>query len=62
MLAKQLAAMDLQALEAKSPFDPKWMHGVIASNCVVLAGLIKSGTTKFMPSDLNITHGLINQL
>jgi hypothetical protein len=62
LLARQLAALDLQALEANSPFDPKWMRGDIASNCVVLAGLIKSGTTKFMPSDLNIAHGFINQL
>lgn len=61
-LTRQLAAQDLQTLEANSPFDPKWMRGAIASNCVVLAGLIKSGATKFMPSDLNIAHGFIRQL
>lgn len=62
LLTRQLAAQDLQTLEANSPFDPKWMRGAIASNCVVLAGLIKSGATKFMPSDLNIAHGFIRQL
>ncbi|NQX68589.1 exopolyphosphatase [Paenibacillus alba] len=61
-LARQLAALDLSDLEANSPFDPKWMRGAVASNCIVLAGLIKSGSTKFLPSDLNIAHGLINQL
>ncbi|NOU86472.1 exopolyphosphatase [Paenibacillus sp. LMG 31460] len=61
-LTRQLAAQDLQTLEANSPFDPKWMRGAIASNCVVLAGLIKSGASKFMPSDLNIAHGFIRQL
>lgn len=62
LLTKQLALMDLSHLEANSPFDPKWMRGAIASNCIVLAGLIKSGTAKFMPSDLNIAHGFMNQL
>ncbi|GGA12761.1 exopolyphosphatase, putative [Paenibacillus marchantiophytorum] len=61
LLARRLAAMELPALEARSPFDPKWMRGVIASNCIVLAGLIKSGSTKFMPSDLNMAHGILNQ-
>ncbi|MBP1965956.1 exopolyphosphatase [Paenibacillus aceris] len=62
LLARQLALLDLPALEANSPLDPKWMRSAIASNCVVLAGLIKSGTNKFMPSDLNIAHGFMNQL
>lgn len=62
LLTKQLASMDIQELEANSPFDPAWMHRAIASNCVVLAGLIKSGTSKFMPSDLHITHGFTKQL
>ncbi|NOV01737.1 Ppx/GppA phosphatase family protein [Paenibacillus planticolens] len=61
-LTRRLAACDLSDLEADSPFDPKWMRNAIASNCVVLAGLIKSGTSKFMPSDLNIAHGFMNQL
>ncbi|MCY9661254.1 hypothetical protein P5G65_01235 [Paenibacillus chondroitinus] len=61
-LTRQLALLELSALENNSPFDPKWMRGAIASNCVVLAGLIKSGAGKFMPSDLNIAHGFMNQL
>lgn len=60
--AGQLASMDIHELEANSPFDPAWMHGAIASNCIVLASLIKSGINKFMPSDLQITHRFIEQL
>ncbi|MDD9267013.1 hypothetical protein ACFPES_08185 [Paenibacillus sp. GCM10023248] len=62
LFTKQLAMLDLGSLEANSPFDPNWMRGAIASNCIVLAGLIKSGTAKFMPSDLNIAHGFMKQL
>lgn len=57
--AGQLAAMDIQQLEANSPLDTTWMHRAIASNCVVLASLIKSGASKLMPSDLHISHRFI---
>ncbi|TXK84483.1 exopolyphosphatase [Paenibacillus sp. N3.4] len=61
-LTERLAGMEMTALEAQSPFDPHWMHGALASNCIVLAGLIRSGASRFMPSDLNIAHGFLKQI
>jgi hypothetical protein len=45
-----------------SPFDPKWMKGVIVSNCVVLALLEQAGADVFVPSDLSIAQGLASQV
>lgn len=43
-----------------SPFDPKWMTGAVASNCIVLAFMNSSGAEGFLPSDLNIGHGFLS--
>jgi hypothetical protein len=59
-LAKGLSVLEMAELEALSPYDPKWMRGAIASNCIVLACLEKSGTSSFMPSNTNIAYGLIH--
>ncbi|MEW9702729.1 hypothetical protein [Paenibacillus sp. SI8] len=61
-LAEKLAVLELQKLEASSPFDPKWMRGAIASNCIVLAGLVRANTDTFMATDLNIAHGFLKQV
>ncbi|BBD70930.1 hypothetical protein NIES4072_72960 [Nostoc commune NIES-4072] len=57
--AERISNFDLQSLERVSPFGSKWMRGAVASNCVVLACLEKAQTNYFLPSDLNISHGLI---
>jgi hypothetical protein len=58
-LADRLSALETRDLEALSPYDPKWMRGAVASNCIVLACLKRSGASSFMPSDTNIAFGLI---
>lgn len=57
--AKQVAALDEMELETRSPFGPGWMHGAVASNCIVEAYLAKSNTHQFVASDVNIAHGLL---
>ncbi|RTE11758.1 hypothetical protein [Paenibacillus whitsoniae] len=47
--AQKIALQPLEELEANSPFSPAWMRGSLASNCIVLAALIKSGAPRFMP-------------
>ncbi|UJF33409.1 Ppx/GppA phosphatase family protein [Paenibacillus hexagrammi] len=61
-LSEAIAAADLEELEASSPYDSKWMRGAVASNCIVLACLETSGAGSFMPTDLNIAHGFLQQL
>ena len=51
--------MSNEELEIKTPYDKKWMSGAIASNCIVIACLEHAKSNFFVPSDLNITHGLI---
>lgn len=57
-ISQKLAAMDLYKLESLSAYDPKWMHGAVASNCIVIACLRKCKGHGFIASDLNIAHGL----
>jgi hypothetical protein len=61
-LADRLRLLPGGELEALSPFDPKWMHGAVASNCIVTACLARWGCDRFLPVDLNIAHGLIRQV
>ncbi|MBE7653884.1 Ppx/GppA phosphatase family protein [Tenacibaculum finnmarkense] len=49
-------------LKKHSPFDPDWMQGAIASNCIVLAIMNKSNSNTFLPSDLNISNGVYEVL
>jgi hypothetical protein len=58
-MAQEMAKLETKALEARSPFDPAWMRGAVASNCFVLAALEVSGRDYFIPTDFNISHGLI---
>jgi hypothetical protein len=57
-----LTERTIDDLMLDSPFDPKWMKGVIASNCVVLALLEQAGADVFVPSDLSIAQGLASQV
>ena len=59
-LTKYLSGLALAELESLSPHDPKWMRGAVASNCIVLACMRKSGAKSFVPSDTNIAHGLMS--
>jgi exopolyphosphatase/pppGpp-phosphohydrolase len=59
-LASKMAELSVAELEALSPHDPKWMRGAVASNCIVRALLRRSAAKNFVPSDLNIAHGLMD--
>jgi hypothetical protein len=61
-LAQRLERLPVDQLMQDSPYDPKWMKGAIASNCIVRALLDRSGTEAFVPSDLNIGHGVASQV
>lgn len=61
-MASRLARMERRALVRLSPYDPAWMGGAIASNCVVTAMLRAAGMKGFVPSDLNVSEGLIRSL
>lgn len=61
-LADRLEQLSVGELVHDSPFDPNWMKGAIASNCIVLALLDHAGLQRFVPSDLNIGHGLAAQI
>ncbi|MDQ3700593.1 MAG: hypothetical protein M3442_06700 [Chloroflexota bacterium] len=61
-LADRLAGQPTAELERRSPFNPRWMRGAVASNCVVLAALAQSRASHFLASDFNICHGLIASL
>jgi hypothetical protein len=60
-MADRLESLSVQELERLSPFDPGWMQCAIASNCLVLALLAKSGARTFVASDLDICHGLLTE-
>jgi hypothetical protein len=55
-------AMELDALEAFSPFDEGWMRGAVASNVIVRAMLLASGADHYYASDINIADGIIAAL
>ena len=46
-------------LKALSPFGPEWMLGAIASNTILAVLLLNSLQSEFIPSDVNIAHGLV---
>jgi hypothetical protein len=58
-LAAEVDAMELEAMERRSPFDPGWVRGAVASNAVVKAMLIESGADHYYASDVNIADGII---
>lgn len=49
LFAQQTSLQEIQTLAADSPSRPAWVQEVIALHCVILAGLFKSGASKFMP-------------
>lgn len=53
-----LATCELAELKARSPFDPGWMTGAVASNCIVLALFSLSTATRFRPLNANIGHAV----
>lgn len=57
-LASQLAKKELKELRELSPFDPKWMDGAIASNCLIVALLNNCSEPFFIANNLTITNGL----
>ncbi|WP_163831186.1 Ppx/GppA phosphatase family protein [Spartinivicinus ruber] len=57
-LASQLVEKPLNELRQLSPFDPKWMDGAIASNCLIVALLNKCSEDFFMVNNLTIVDGL----
>ncbi|MCX4027274.1 hypothetical protein H0A36_18275 [Endozoicomonas sp. SM1973] len=57
-LANQLAPKTLEELRSLSPFDPEWMDGAIASNCLIVALLSNSSEDFFMANNLTIVDGL----
>ncbi|QIB42665.1 exopolyphosphatase [Streptomyces aureoverticillatus] len=61
-LAHRLEGLTVDQLMRDSPYDPKWMKGAIASNRIVMALLDRSGADAFVPSDLNIGHGVAAQV
>ncbi len=60
--ADAIAKMPLERLVGQSPYDPKWMKGAVASNCIVRAALEKSLSNDFKPTDFNIAHGWVKVL
>ncbi|WP_158612681.1 exopolyphosphatase [Frigoribacterium sp. PhB24] len=60
--ADDMAAWEEKRLHANSPYDPRWMDGAVASNCIVLACLEQNDLDRFMPADLNIGHGVHQSL
>lgn len=61
-VASRLAAMPLSELKLESPFDPDWMRGAIASNCIVTALIEQCGCDAFLATDNNIAHGLLAEV
>lgn len=57
--AEELARRTIDDLMRNSPFDPKWMKGAIASNCIVASLLEYSRVERFWPSEINIGHGVV---
>ena len=61
-IAQELEALPTRALRELSPYDPSWMQGAVASNCIVLALLSRAGLSSFLPVDLNISDGLLSEI
>jgi hypothetical protein len=61
-IAASVDALELDALEALSPFDEGWMRGAVASNVIVRALLLESGVDHYYASDINIADGIIAAL
>lgn len=49
LFAQQTALQEVQTPTSDSPSKPAWVQEVVALHCVILAGLFKSGASKFMP-------------
>ncbi len=49
LFAQQTSLQEIQTLAADSPSKTAWVQEDIALHCVILAGLFKSGASKFMP-------------
>ncbi len=49
LFAQQMALQEVHTFAADSPSKPVWVQEVVALHCVILAGLFKSGASKFMP-------------
>lgn len=58
-IAAEIDAMEINAMEARSPFDRGWVRGAVASNAVVKAMLLKDGIGHYVASDVNIADGII---
>ena len=58
-VADEVDATDYDALELRSPFDPGWIRGAVASNVIVRACLERSGVDHYFASDINIADGVI---
>lgn len=52
--ASRLGGMSTQELRTSSPFDPQWMIGSIASNCLVLALFDVTRAHRFRPVNADI--------
>lgn len=61
-MATQMASQTNDELELLSPYGQGWMSGANASNCIVVAALDVSKQDSFYASDLNIAHGVAQQL
>jgi hypothetical protein len=58
-IADEVDALEYEALERRSPFDPGWVRGAVASNAIVRACLARSGLDHYYASDVNIADGII---
>jgi hypothetical protein len=58
-LAAEVDAMEIDEMEFRSPFDPAWVRGAVASNAIVKAMLIESRADHYYASDVNIADGII---
>lgn len=61
-ISSRLSEMEMEELKAQSPFDPDWMLGAIASNCIATALIERCACNEFLASDLNIAHGLLTEV
>ncbi|NQX63504.1 hypothetical protein [Paenibacillus qinlingensis] len=52
LFAQQIALQEIHTLSAEYPAKPDWLQEVVALHCVILAGLFKSGASRFMPHPL----------
>ena len=57
--AYELSKRPIYWLRKNSPFDSQWMTGAVASNCIVLAFMRSARADWFLPSDVNIGHGML---